>query len=171
MKKNKSASSFSFRAAKDSGRSSVSVWFKKINRFLDNNPKIKSLLRYLPPLIWMALIFYASSQPRIGVSESFWLSFVFFKTLHLIEYGVLFSLWRLSLYNISYSQNISIAISIIYGISDELHQALVPTREGRVRDVLIDFLGVLILGQFSLDIFKKLIERSVFLRSIFFSSE
>ncbi|MBU2592105.1 MAG: VanZ family protein [Patescibacteria group bacterium] len=143
----------------------------KLKIFFEKNPGIKILLRYLPPLIWMALIFYASSRPRIGVSGSFWLSFIFFKTLHLIEYGVLFSLWRLSLYNISYSQSISIAISVIYGITDELHQALVPTREGRVRDVLIDFLGVLILGQFFLNILKKLIKENMFLRSIFFSSE
>lgn len=36
-------------------------------------------------------------------------------------------------------------ISIFYAISDEIHQTFVPTREGRIRDVFIDIIGVTIM--------------------------
>ncbi len=116
--------------------------------------KIRQLVRYLPALIWMALIFYGSSQQRIKVADQFWLNFLFFKTLHVLEYGILFLLWCLALGdNKSYSTKLAAALTIFYGITDELHQTLVPTREGRLRDVLIDALGVLIFWRFVLNKF------------------
>ena len=111
------------------------------------------LIRWLPPLIWMALIFYGSSRQRIQVADQFWLNFLFFKTLHLLEYGILFLLWHLPLYNRGYSSKLAAFLSIVYGISDEIHQKFVPTRTGRLRDVFIDALGVLIFWRFFLDRF------------------
>jgi len=119
--------------------------------------KIKRLLLWLPPLIWMGLIFYGSSRQRVKVADQFWLNFFFFKTLHVLEYGILFLLWHLPLYNKHYNSKLSAFISIIYGISDEFHQTLVPTREGRPRDVFIDTLGVLIFWRFFLDRFLSII--------------
>lgn len=115
-------------------------------------------LRWLAPLIWMALIFYGSSRQRISVADQFWLNFLFFKTLHIIEYGVLFFLWNLALYKNKNSKLLAAIISILYGISDELHQRFVPTREGRVRDVFIDALGVLIFWRLVWDRFVNIIK-------------
>ena len=39
-------------------------------------------------------------------------------------------------------------IGLLYSITDEFHQLLVPGRTGRVADVLVDFLGIC-LGSFS----------------------
>lgn len=111
------------------------------------------LVAWLLPLCWMGLIFYGSSRQRIAVADQFWLNFLFFKTLHIIEYGILFLLWHLPL-NQPYKSKLAATISILYGITDELHQKFVPTREGRIRDVLIDALGVLIFWQLVLDKFE-----------------
>jgi hypothetical protein len=39
-------------------------------------------------------------------------------------------------------------ITIFYGVSDEVHQLFVPGREGSVRDVLIDGVGILFASMY-----------------------
>jgi VanZ family protein len=105
----------------------------------------------------MAVIFYFSSKQKIAISESYLLSFLFFKSLHIVEYGVLFLLWRFTLYKNRRGREIAALISILYGVSDEFHQTFVPTREGRIRDVFIDALGIFIFWQFFLSKIENLI--------------
>lgn len=38
----------------------------------------------------------------------------------------------------------ALAISLLYAVSDEVHQLFVPERAGQIRDVLIDFSGALV---------------------------
>jgi VanZ family protein len=111
----------------------------------------------------MVLIFYFSSRQKIAVSESYLLSFLFFKSLHIVEYGVLFLLWRFALYKNKRSVKIAAIISILYGVSDEFHQTFVPTREGRIRDVFIDALGIFIFWQFFLSKIEDFIRSRRFL--------
>lgn len=111
------------------------------------------------PLLWMGLIYYASAQERVAVTENFLLSFVIFKTLHLIEYGILFVLWRYALPGTKKAGFLAAAIAISYGAFDELHQSYVPTREGRLRDVAIDSAGVLIAWQLFWPKIKEKVER------------
>jgi VanZ family protein len=35
-------------------------------------------------------------------------------------------------------------LAVLYAISDEVHQSFVPTREGTLRDVIIDAIGALL---------------------------
>ena len=75
--------------------------------------------------------------------------FLIFKSLHIIEYGFLYVLWYRALRNTTHYKTktimcISFVIAILYAFTDELHQQFVPTREGRLRDVGIDTLGVCI---------------------------
>lgn len=135
--------------------------------------KLKKQLRFLPPLLWMTLIFYLSSRQRLAVSGNYLVSFVVFKTLHIIEYGFLFFLWCLALrengpglYKNKKSIKLAAIISILYGMFDELHQTLVPTREGRLRDVFIDSLGVFIFWKFFLNKAEELLKRNKFLKRI-----
>jgi VanZ family protein len=101
---------------------------------------------WLPPFAWMAVIFALSTRQRLSVSDEFVLNFLFFKTLHVIEYAFLFllyyrgfgSVWGLSDNRIGKAAFLA---TIIYAITDEVHQTLVPTREGALRDVIIDALG------------------------------
>ncbi len=110
-------------------------------------------IRYwIPPLLWMALIFFMSSRTHTSVSDTYVFNFIFFKTLHLIEYAVLFTLLFRAFYS-QKSKKESIVrtltkaalLTILYGATDELHQLFVPTREGTVRDVFIDSIGVFLM--------------------------
>lgn len=115
--------------------------------------KISRFIQYwLPPLIWMVIIFYFSSRLRTSVTGEFLFDFIFFKGLHMIEYAVLYFLLFRSFYSINNSQLtinnkllFPIILSVFYALSDEIHQTFVPTREGKTRDVIIDTAGILIM--------------------------
>jgi len=119
------------------------------------NKRAKATLRFLPPLIWMGFIFYLSSRQKIAVSSHYWISFFIFKSLHIIEYGILFLLWYWALGENKKGVRIAAWLAIIYGLSDEIHQGFVPTREGRVRDILIDALGVWLFYRYLLPLWPK----------------
>ena len=109
---------------------------------------MNKLLRYWgPPLVWMILIFFLSSQESTQVSDVYTWNFIFFKSLHVLEYAALyFLLFRATLQENSKDQKkarlIALLITFAYAASDELHQTFVPTREGRLRDVGIDTIGM-----------------------------
>ena len=75
------------------------------------------------------------------------LQFVVRKGAHFSVYFVLGSLcfFAMNTYSIKTKQKayISILISLIYAISDEIHQIFVPGRAGRITDVFIDLAGIL----------------------------
>ena len=109
-----------------------------------------------PPLIWMIIIFLLSARERTQVSEVYEWNFVFFKTLHVIEYAALyFLLFRAFLKNSSNESTRKRAwvwafvVAFLYAASDELHQTFVPTREGRLRDVGIDTIGMFLMYSYS----------------------
>lgn len=103
---------------------------------------LKRLLLWLPPLVYMAVIFWLSSesQPLPELTTRVW-----DKALHAIEYGGLAALfcrafigegigWRASLL-------ISAAIASAYGGSDEFHQLFVPGRVSSIADWRADLVG------------------------------
>ncbi len=75
------------------------------------------------------------------------LQFIVRKGAHFSIYLVLGSLCFLAMntYNIKSKNKFftALAISLIYAISDEIHQLFVSGRAGQIRDVLIDFSGSL----------------------------
>jgi len=124
---------------------------------------------WLPVLIWMGMIFSASSDSgsfqhssRIIAPLVHWLlphlsdqavhHVVVFvrKCAHLSEYAVLaLLLWRALRQNSVPGTTgwcwpkagLILAVVALYAASDEIHQAFVPSREGSVRDVLLDTTG------------------------------
>ena len=102
-----------------------------------------------PVILWMALIFALSARPSISVAEVPVINFVIFKFLHMVEYAILFFLilraTKYSSKKIRYVFLYAFLLSVLYAISDELHQTFIPTREGRIRDVLIDMAGIVIM--------------------------
>lgn len=105
---------------------------------------------WLPPLLWMAIIFILSSRQRVAVSESYTISFLIFKSLHIIEYAFLYFLLFRALYpykgiTLKKKYIYAFIIAALYAASDELHQTFVPTREGKVRDVIIDWIGITLM--------------------------
>jgi VanZ family protein len=118
---------------------------------------MKKLIRFIPALLWMSIIFYFSTRQTIGIGgNSYWLRFFILKSFHLIEYAILFILVNFALNN---NFN-SITISYLYGVTDEIHQSLTPGRTPKFSDTLIDLLGVLIgllaLKYIIIPLFKKL---------------
>jgi hypothetical protein len=71
-----------------------------IGRHLDSLPinslLVNSLLRYwLPPALWMGVIFVLSAQPSLPHHPDTLLDLILKKAAHMIEYGILASLlWR-----------------------------------------------------------------------------
>lgn len=117
------------------------------------NKKLAHFIFYwLPTVLFMIVIFYLSSKQRVSISQQDYINFIFFKTLHVIEYSLLYLLIFRSLnslnikaFTLKKKLVYAIIVSLLYAISDEIHQTFVPTREGTLRDVFIDILGIAIM--------------------------
>lgn len=113
--------------------------------------KILLIIYYwLPPLLWMGVIFYMSSQKSIATGGNLAADFITFKTLHVVEYAFLFLLLYRAINSISYMNSalysvFSFSVAMLYSITDELHQLTIPSRSGRFMDVLFDLTGMIIM--------------------------
>lgn len=100
-----------------------------------------------PVIVWMFLIFILSSQESVLVSDKKLVNFLFFKTLHVLEYALLYVLYYRALKNSLFSEKVvnmyavAFFLTTLYALTDEIHQSFVPTREGKLRDVIIDAIG------------------------------
>lgn len=105
---------------------------------------------WLPPTAWMGMIYYMSSQKSITVTTNVVVDFVTFKSLHIVEYAFLFLLLYRAFYSVLHLPKLfigmsTLSIAMLYSITDELHQLSIPTRSGRLRDILFDLAGMLIM--------------------------
>lgn len=104
-------------------------------------------LRWLPPLIWMGLIFIVSAQPTLPSVPGLW-DLLLKKTMHALAYGVLAALLMRALRGYWSDERwirlVSIGVSVAYALSDEFHQTLVPGRDGNLIDVAVDAVGVVV---------------------------
>jgi len=112
--------------------------------------KLPRWLRDFAPLIfWMALIFFLSDQPILLEIENQAGEKIFYKTAHVVAYAVLAWLWWRALAprrQMSWPVLIAaFALSVFYGITDEIHQLFVPGRHGRLADVFFDAGGALLM--------------------------
>ena len=119
--------------------------------------KIATFLYYwLPPVLLMSLIFFLSTRQNVKIVDEFTINFIFFKTMHMLEYGLLFFLFFRA-FSFSFKKKyraktlllVAIVCAIGYGATDELHQLFVPTRQGTVRDLIIDTIGILICFRYT----------------------
>lgn len=109
--------------------------------------KLVNIRYWGPVVVWMVVIFLLSSRQRVEVSSEYIVNFIFFKTLHVLEYAALYILsyrafrntnaWRLQ----TDWALAAFLLTLSYAAIDEIHQNFVPTREGKVRDVIIDAIG------------------------------
>ncbi len=104
---------------------------------------------YLPAIVWAGLIFILSNQQILPGFELSVLDFIFKKTAHICVYAVLyFLLFMANKKTWPKNQNFNarlwllpLALSLVYAISDELHQSTVPGRHATIRDISYDMLG------------------------------
>lgn len=105
------------------------------------------MIHWLPAVFWMGFIFFLSGRHSVTVSEEYLLNFLFFKTLHMIEYAVLFVLYSRAVHLSSQRMGTesvyrtAFLLTLLYAASDETHQLFIPSREGTLRDVIIDGIG------------------------------
>jgi VanZ family protein len=102
---------------------------------------------FVPLIFWMALIYILSAQSVLVDIENEAGEKTFYKMAHVVAYAVLAWLWWRALTprrQVTWSILLAAAVlTVLYGISDEVHQLFVPGRHGRVVDVFFDAGGAL----------------------------
>ena len=93
--------------------------------------------RWLPVLVWAAVIFAFSSIPSLGTGLGTW-DLVLRKLAHTAEYAILGALLLRALGR----PLPAFAIAVLYAASDEVHQHFVSGRHASPVDVAIDTVGV-----------------------------
>ena len=100
---------------------------------------MRPLIRYLPPLVLMGLIYFLSDQPGLksglGVAD-----LIGRKLIHAGTFGLLFVLWLRAFRWRAPAW--AAGIAFVYAISDEFHQHFIPDRVGSPIDVAIDAAGI-----------------------------
>ncbi len=99
-------------------------------------------LPFVPPVLYMGLIFFMSSRPAPEFFQG-WPLYWGMKSLHLCEYGMLALLWVVALlYGTTLPLRrlypLGVLLTFLWGVSDEWHQAFVPGRTAQLTDVLTD---------------------------------
>ena len=124
--------------------------------------------RYGPALLWMGVIFLLSTDlfsrsetagfllpllaslfRRAGPETLALLHEGLRKVGHVTEYGVLAVLWYRARANrtaawVPEAARLALLVAVAYAVTDELHQALLPSRTGSILDVAIDAAGACI---------------------------
>lgn len=110
---------------------------------MDPAPQLMGALRWLPAVCWMGGVFYLSHQStplgaEAGASRA--------ALAHLALYGGLAALiyWPLASRSAKVAwatMAVSFALAVLYGVTDELHQAFIDGRVASETDLLIDAAG------------------------------
>lgn len=102
------------------------------------------LLRWLPSLVMMALIFAFSSMPASALPHFGVLDVLIKKGGHALGYGLL----ALAYFNAlpprltyHYRWLLALMMAVLFALSDEYHQSFVEGRGSTITDVMIDAAG------------------------------
>lgn len=108
---------------------------------------VASFPYWVPTVLWMGVIFFMSTLPESATPGR---DILPDKVCHAGEYFILaflilFALQRTTRARFSSSFWITLAWVVVYGLSDEIHQLYVPTRQFEVGDLIADVCGVVVL--------------------------
>ena len=100
-------------------------------------------------MLWAGASFYFSGVPNLNSGMPVFWDVFWRKLFHAAEFGLLnLLLWRALYYgeNVSLKKAIwwSLFFTVLYAVSDELHQYFVPLRQCRWQDVAQDSLGAIL---------------------------
>jgi hypothetical protein len=105
------------------------------------------LVYWGPVIVYAAVIFVLSAQPHPERLFPSFLERLGDKFLHVVEYGVLAVLCYRAFRHAWYGGTaltalvLAVVAATVYGISDEVHQAFVPSRTSDLGDVIADLAG------------------------------
>jgi VanZ family protein len=110
---------------------------------------IRLLGRWLPALLWAALIYVASDQSRLPQAPNHLLDVLLKKSGHFAAYALLAMLVLQALGGPSGGRTrrrfvLTWLLAVLYAITDEIHQSYVPGRTAAALDVVIDGAGALL---------------------------
>lgn len=105
------------------------------------------IIAYLPPIVWATVIFLLSSQAMLPSFETSTYDFIFKKMAHITVYAVLYLLLHRA-HRLTHPTAtthaawlIPFLLTLVYAVTDEYHQSLVPGRTATLRDIGYDTLG------------------------------
>jgi VanZ family protein len=107
----------------------------------------RGVVAWLPVIVWAGLIFAFSAQPNLRFAADPGLDFLVRKAGHMAVFGILaLLLWRALASTSAWRRPWawSVALAILYAITDEFHQGFVAGRHESAVDVGIDAAGALI---------------------------
>lgn len=107
-------------------------------RWLKRHPMI---YLWLPVMAWMGLIFFLSAQPDLPHPDTGWADFLVSSLAHTFVFGVLALLWGRALGERPGALRLALVLTLLYALSDELHQAFVPGRVPDLWDLACDAMG------------------------------
>jgi VanZ family protein len=124
---------------------------------------MRQVLRFAPPVLWMALIAVMSGDAFGSERTGAWLLPLLARALpgtdpgvlhglhavlrkmgHVVEYGVLAGLWLRGLRPGPRAALLAVLLAAAYAVFDELRQTLAVTRTASALDVLLDAAGALV---------------------------
>lgn len=107
---------------------------------------VHTMLRWLAVVLWMGVIFTLSAIPSLESRLQPSLDFTMRKLAHMTVYAVLtavvFRALRIHTARKARALLIAALVAILYAFSDEWHQTFVAGRQGSLRDVGLDTLGI-----------------------------
>jgi VanZ family protein len=114
---------------------------------IQENLNAHPAIRWLAVVLWMGVIFTLSAIPSLSSPLKPFYDVLLRKLAHIAEYAILTALllWALRPHLTSRAHGLLMAavIALLYACSDEWHQSFVPGREGSIRDVGVDGVGVM----------------------------
>ncbi len=100
--------------------------------------RYRSLLaRWLPAILWMAILFAASATPSRDIPSYGVFDFVVKKGGHMLGYAVLGLLLRRALGWEAGPGWLAWVLAVLYALTDEFHQSFVPGRHPSLVDALV----------------------------------
>jgi hypothetical protein len=105
--------------------------------------------KFISLVIWVAMIYFLSSQGLEFIGPTNIWEFIIRKIFHMFEFAVLalliFRILRQTeKRHIYWDIAWTFIFTVLYAISDEYHQTFTPGRIGTYRDVMIDSFGALV---------------------------
>ena len=115
---------------------------------------MKTWLRIVPAIIWMAVIFYMSHQPGEALDENVmvWVQ-TLFPVIRDLNFGHFIASFILALFVYLAlgakwlnwrGRLLTVLICVLYGVTDEYHQSFIPGRSPDLLDLRNDGIGALI---------------------------
>ena len=107
---------------------------------------VRRFRNWLPPVAWAALIYVISAQPDLRIVPDELLDFILRKLGHMAVFGILALLVWHAVATTAQRRPWAwaLVLTVLYAVTDEVHQGLVAGRHPSSFDVGIDATGALI---------------------------